>query len=83
MITCDEFMAELGNYFEGDVATEVRQELESHVSHCQTCQVVYDSTRKTICIVTDSGSFNLPDAAAKPIRDKIMAKIRDTRTWPK
>jgi hypothetical protein len=45
--------------------------------------VVYDSTRKTICIVTDSGSFDLPDAAAKPIRDKIMAKIRDTRTWPK
>jgi hypothetical protein len=83
MITCDEFMAELGNYFEGDVAAEVRQQLESHVSHCQTCQVVYDSTRKTICIVTDSGSFDLPDAAGKPIRDKIMAKIRDTRTWPK
>jgi len=83
VITCDEFMAELGNYFEGDVATEVRQQLESHVSHCQTCQVVYDSTRKTICIVTDSGSFDLPDAAAKPIKDKIMAKIRDTRIWSK
>ena len=83
MITCDEFMAELGNYLEGDVAIEVRQQLERHLSHCQTCQVVYDSTRKTICIVTDSGSFDLPEAAAKPIRDKIMAKIRDTRTWPK
>ncbi len=76
MITCDEFMAELGNYLEGDIAMEVRRQLESHLSHCQTCQVVYDSTRKTIKIVTDSGSFDLPEAAARPIRDKIMARIR-------
>jgi hypothetical protein len=76
MITCDEFMAELGNYLEGDVAFEVRQQLERHLSHCQTCQVVYDSTLKTVKIVTDSGSFDLPEVAARPIRDKIMARIR-------
>ena len=76
MITCDEFMAELGNYLERDVALEVRRQLESHLAHCQTCQVVYDSTLKTIKIVTDSGSFDLPDANALPIRDKIMARIR-------
>jgi dihydroneopterin aldolase len=39
--------------------------------------VVYDSTLKTVKIVTDSGSFDLPEAAAKPIREKIMARIRD------
>jgi hypothetical protein len=76
MITCDEFMADMGNYLEGDVALEVRQQLEHHVSHCQTCQVVYDSTLKTIRIVTDSGSFDLPEIAARSIRDKIMASIR-------
>lgn len=76
MITCDEFMAELGNYLDEDVAAEVRQQLEQHRSHCQTCQVVYDSTLKTVKIVTDSGSFDLLEAAAKPIRDKIMARIR-------
>jgi hypothetical protein len=76
MITCDEFMADMGNYLEGDVAFELRQQLEFHLSHCQTCQVVYDSTLKTIRIVTDSRSFDLPEAAAKPIRDKIMARIR-------
>jgi len=69
-------MAELGNYVEGDVVAEVRQRLEFHISHCQTCQVVYDSTLKTVKIVTDSGSFELPEVAAKAIRDKIMARIR-------
>ena len=77
MITCDEFMAELGNYLEGDVALEVRRQLEGHLSHCQTCQVVYDSTRKTIKIVTDSGSFDLPEAAVKLSAGKIMARIRN------
>jgi hypothetical protein len=76
MITCDEFMAELGDYLEGDVAAEVRRQLEHHLSHCRICQVVYDSTLKTVKIVTDSGSFDLPDAAAGPIKDKIMTRIR-------
>ncbi|MBV8843841.1 MAG: zf-HC2 domain-containing protein [Bryobacterales bacterium] len=80
MITCDEFMAELGNYLEGEVANEVRKELERHLSHCRTCQVVYDSTLKTVKIVTDSGSFDLPEVAALPIREKIMSRIRKETT---
>ena len=76
MITCEEFMADFGNYLEGEVAGELRHQIESHLSHCQTCQVVYDSTRKTVKIVTDSGSFDLPDEAAKPIVAQIMARIR-------
>jgi len=76
LITCADFMAEFGNYLEGDVAAEVRQQLESHLSHCQTCTVLYDSTRKTLKIVTDSDSFDLPQEAFKPIREEIMARIR-------
>jgi hypothetical protein len=76
MITCADFMAELGNYMDESVADEVRQQLENHLSHCQTCQVIVDSTRKTVRIVTDSGSFDLPDTVLKPIAAEIMAKIR-------
>jgi len=76
VISCDEFMEAFGDYLEGEVAAEVRNQIESHLSHCRTCQVIYDSTRKTLQIVTDSGSFDLPEAAGKPIRDKIMARIR-------
>ena len=76
MITCDEFMTAFGDYLEGESGAEVRYQIESHLSHCQTCQVIYDSTRKTLQIVTDSGSFDLPEAAVKRIADKIMARIR-------
>ena len=76
MITCEEFMADFGNYLEGEVGTEVRRQLEGHLSHCRTCKVIYDSTRKTVRFVTDSGSFDLPTEAAKPIVAQIMARIR-------
>jgi hypothetical protein len=79
LISCADFMAEIGNYLEGDVADEVRVQLEHHVSRCQTCTVLVDSTRKTLKVVTDSGSFDLPEVAFKPITEKIMAKIREAR----
>jgi len=69
-------MAAIGDYLEGEVAAEVRLQLEAHLSHCNTCQVVFDSARKTVRVLTDSGSFDLPEAAAKPITEKIMAQIR-------
>jgi hypothetical protein len=76
VITCEQFMAELGDYMEGEVAADVRRKLESHLAHCRTCKVVCDSTEKTIRIVTDSGSFYLPDEAAGLVVTRIMERIR-------
>jgi len=76
MITCDEFFAEFGDYLENRVPPEVRQELELHLSQCRACHVLYDSTRKTVRIVMDSSSFELPKDVADSITDRVMAKIR-------
>jgi hypothetical protein len=80
MITCDEFFAEFGDYLENRVPPEVRQELELHLSQCRACHVLYDSTSKTVKIVTDSGSFELPKGVADSITDSVMAKIRKQST---
>jgi len=80
MITCDEFFAEFGDYLENRVPPEVRQELELHLSQCRACHVLYDSTRKTVRIVTDSNSFELPREIADSITDRVMAKIRNQST---
>jgi anti-sigma factor RsiW len=80
LISCSDFMADIGNYLEGDLADEVRLQLENHLAHCQICHVVVDSTRKTLKIVTDTGSFDLPDAVSRPITEKVMARIREAKT---
>lgn len=80
MITCDEFFAEFADYLENQVSGEVRRELELHLSQCRACHVLYDSTRKTIKIVSESDSFELPENVFDPIIDRVMAKLRSDRS---
>ena len=79
MITCEEFLLEFGEYLENRVSPEVRKELELHVSQCRVCQVLYDSSCKTIKIVTESSSFELPESVSAPIIDRVMAKLRSDK----
>ena len=76
MITCEEFFAEFADYLENHVSPEVRQELELHLSQCRVCHVLYDSSRKTVKIVSESNSFELPQDVVDPIIDRVMAKLR-------
>ena len=83
MVSCQDFITELGNLLDNDVAAEIREQLETHLAHCNTCQVLYDSTRKTLRIVTDSGSFEYPEPIAEPLVSKIMERIRSGCDLPK
>ena len=80
MITCDEFFAEFADYLENQVSPEIRQELELHLSQCRACHVLYDSSRKTIKIVSESNSFELPERVFDPIIDRVMSKLRTERS---
>jgi len=79
MITCDEFFTEFADYMENQVSPEVRKELELHLSQCRACQVLYDTSLKTVKIVTESGSFELPHNVSESIINRVMAKLRKER----
>lgn len=79
MITCQEFLAEFGDYLESKVSAEVREELERHLSECRVCRVLYDSSCKTVKIVTESRVFELPEKVSAPIINRVMAKLRKDR----
>ena len=76
MINCADFLSEIGNYLEDDVAADIRAQLEHHLAHCRSCTVLVDSTRKTLKIVTESDSFDIPQVEFKPLADSIMDRIR-------
>jgi dihydroneopterin aldolase len=80
MISCEEFLAEFGDYLENQISPEVRQELELHVSQWRACHVLYDSSRKTVKLVTESSSFELPESVSEPIIDRVMARLRTGRS---
>lgn len=76
MLSCSEFLSELTDYMEGQVPAEIRRQLEIHLSQCRTCQVIVDSTRKTVKIVTETGSVELAEPLPEPVVARIMARVR-------
>jgi hypothetical protein len=80
MISCADFLAELGDYIDDSASIDLRTHLEEHLRECKTCQVIVDSTRKTIQIVTESGSFTLASDAVEPLVSDVMARIRQKTT---
>ena len=80
MLSCSDFRTELSSLIDGEIAPEIRRELEHHLAECRTCQVLYDSTRKTLTLVTDSGSFELPQALSERLLDRILDAVRKSRS---
>ena len=79
MLSCAEFLAEFGDYLEEVASPEVRARLEEHLHERKTCQVIVDSTRKTIRFVTDCDSFTLPAEQVEPIVKDVMNRIREKK----
>jgi hypothetical protein len=79
MLSCAEFLAEFGDYLEEVASPEVRARLEQHLHECKTCQVIVDSTRKTIRFVTDCDSFTLMADQVEPIVKDVMKRIREKK----
>jgi len=73
MFSCRDLLNKLDDYLDGQVTADLRRELEAHLAHCRMCAVLVDGTRKSVTIVTESRSFQLPADAST----KIMAKIRE------
>ena len=76
MFRCEDVITELGNYLDDQVAAALRDEIQEHLSHCATCRVVFDSARKTLRVVTESGSFEIPGELSDRITRQIMDRIR-------
>jgi predicted anti-sigma-YlaC factor YlaD len=76
MFKCEDVLGELSAYLDDELTVDIRKQIETHMEHCRTCRAVYDSTRKTLRIVTDSGSFELSREVSDRVANGIRAKIR-------
>jgi predicted anti-sigma-YlaC factor YlaD len=76
MFSCEDVLAELSNYLDDESTESLRKQIEEHMVDCRTCRAIYDSTRKTLRIVTESGSFELSEDASSRVASSIRTKIR-------
>jgi hypothetical protein len=78
-VTCTEFLAILDNVIDESIAAETRSEIETHLKKCGHCEVVLNTTRKTIEIYRCHEIYELPTDVSERLHAKIMERCRKVR----
>ena len=76
---CNDFLKELTDYLEGTADVQVRMELEEHLHWCHDCEVVMNTTKKTIEIYRDNQVYELPETLRSRLHAAIMNKCKHSK----
>jgi len=75
-VNCTEFLAKLTDYFDGRIDPDLLAEVKQHLCSCHHCEVVVDTTRKTIDIYRGQELYNLPDEVSTRLRAAVMERCK-------
>ena len=73
-MTCTEFLAILDDVLDDSIALGTRAEIELHLRKCGHCEVVLDTTRKTIEIFRCHEIYELPTEVSERLHIAIRSK---------
>ena len=75
---CREFLEQISNYMEGDATVGVKEAIQEHLAFCHKCEVVYNSTKLTLEIVTDckEETFALPQDVSSRLYTRLREKLK-------
>ena len=78
---CKELLGSLSSYIDGDLSPELCEELEKHLAGCTDCQVVLNTTKRTIDLV--HSPLEKPDLPEE-VRERLFKRLNlDTYLTPK
>lgn len=75
-MTCTEFLALLDDVIDDSLTPEVRAEFEVHLRRCGHCEVILNTTRKTIEIYRSHEIYDLPTGLRERLHAAIMARCK-------
>ena len=78
-MTCTEFLTILDDVIDASIAAETRTEIETHLRKCGHCEVVLDTTRKTIEIYRCHEIYELPIEVSERLHISIMERCKKVR----
>ncbi len=57
---CQELKAQLPDYLDGELESQVCAEIERHIQGCDNCRIMVDTLRKTIVLYRAYGHEEVP-----------------------
>lgn len=73
-MTCTEFLAILDDVIDESIASQTRAEIETHLRKCGHCEVVLDTTRKTIEIYRCHEVYEMPAGVSERLHAAIKQR---------
>lgn len=75
-MTCTEFLQLLDDLIDDTVSLPIRSEIEQHMRKCGHCEVVFNTTRKTIEIYRSHELFDMPSDMRERLHAAIMERCK-------
>ena len=70
---CEELLFSLSAYIDGELNSELCQELEKHLAGCDNCRVVLNTTRRTIDLVhAPIEKLDVPE----DVRERLFKRLK-------
>ncbi len=77
---CPEVLDQFNEYIDGDLATELCEELEQRIQECPDCQVFFDTFTKTIRLYRTLD--DAPTTLSPDIEQRLMQRLNTTACRP-
>ncbi|MFQ5696244.1 MAG: anti-sigma factor family protein [Terriglobia bacterium] len=79
-MNCEELMHELSAFIDGESKAEVVATIRKHLTDCADCQIVVDTTKKTVEIICNSEPLPLPEDVRARLDRALAAKLGGTHS---
>ena len=78
-MTCTDFLSKMTDYFDGQIGADLLLEVKQHISECQHCHVVVNTTRQTIEVYRDHEVYEFSPELQDRLHTAIMSRCRATK----
>ena len=81
-MNCTDFLAKLTDYFDGQIDPSLLTEVKEHLGACHHCEVVVDTTRKTIDVYRGAQPYEFPEELSNRLCAAVMERCRASQPSP-
>jgi predicted anti-sigma-YlaC factor YlaD len=78
-VNCRNVVKELSNYLDEALDQTLKASIEQHLSNCEDCRLVVDTTKKTIQIYCNAEPLPLPEDTRIRLRQALEKRLHRPR----
>lgn len=71
---CRALLAKLSDYLDGELEQAICDRIEAHLSECDDCRLMVDTTRKTLVLYRSVGRVEIPAGTLDRLWETLQAE---------